>query len=353
MAIVIQVLGIVFGFSFLVFIHELGHFLVAKMYKVRVEIFSLGFGPDLIKYVFKGTKYCIKAIPFGGFVKMAGENIEEATGVDGEYTSLKWYKKICILLAGPFLNCIFSIFVFAFIFNFWGISIMSTDSSVGSVLENYPAAVANIIPGDKIKSIDGVNVNTWSDLAYNLIGKVNKQTTFAIERGTSSFNLNMIIKKNPMTGLGAIGISPVIINTEVGFFKSIYFGAKTSIIQMITTVRYFANKLILLESPGITGPVGIMHSFAGAIKSGMHDYLELIAFMSLALGLFNLFPIPSFDGGMIVLFLVEGILGKKISTKVVWWYSIFGLVFIICILFFATYNDLLQLGIINWLLSNV
>jgi regulator of sigma E protease len=343
MTIIFQILGITVGFGFLIFIHELGHFLAAKMCKVKILTFAFGFGPDLVKYTHNGTKYCIKVIPFGGFVTMAGENFEEAIGNDGEYLSLKWYKKIWISFAGPFLNYILAVFLFALIFNIWGVIKTPTDLFVGAVVKNYPAETAGIMPGDKIKSVNAIKINTWNDLSMNLKDKANKRTSFLIERGDSSFELSMIVAKNTMTGTGTIGITPV--KVKAGFLKSIYLGVEASIVNTIAPVTYLANKVISLEKPEFSGPIGIMQVMANAAKAGIQDYLRLIAVISVALGLFNLFPIPMVDGGVILLFLVEGITRKQINTKIIQVYNTIGLILMIVIFFFATYSDLLRLGI--------
>jgi regulator of sigma E protease len=345
MIIVIQILSILVGFGFLVFIHELGHFLAAKMCKVRILTFAFGFGPDLIKHTYKGTKYCIKAIPFGGFVSMAGDGPNQATGADGEYLSLKWYKKVWISFAGPFSNYILAVFIFAFVFNIWGATTISTSSSVGAVMENYPAAQAGLMIGDKIKSIDGIEINTWKELSDGLKDKADKQTSFVIDRGTYSFDLSMTVAKNPVTGTGAIGIAPLAIKTKAGFLKSIYLGAESSVTQTVMTLAYLTDKAISFEKPDISGPIGVMQVMANATKEGMAHYLKFLAVISVALGLFNLLPIPMVDGGMIVLFFVEGIIRKRISAKVVQIYNTIGLVFILGIFIFATYSDLLRLGV--------
>jgi regulator of sigma E protease len=350
MTILIQkILGVTVGFGFLIFIHELGHLFAAKMCKVRILTFAFGFGPDIIKHTYKGTKYCIKAIPFGGFVSMAGDDPNEATGADGEYLSLKWYKKAWIAFAGPFSNYILAVFLFAFVFNIWGVTTLSMGSSIESVVENYPAKQAGIMPGDTIKSIDGIEINTWNELALNLKDKADKQTVFVVERGTYSFDLSMIVAKNPTTGFGVIGVvghsTVKTVKVEAGFVKSLFLGAKTSIAQTIMNVAYIADRVISFKKPDISGPIGVMQVMANAIETGMCNYLRLLAIISVALGLFNLFPIPMVDGGMIVLFFIEGIIRKQISTKIVQIYKTIGLIFIIGIFIFATYGDLLRLGI--------
>jgi regulator of sigma E protease len=343
--IIFQVLGVIIGFSFLIFIHELGHFIAAKLCKVRVLAFALGFGPDIIKFNHLGTKYVFKVFPMGGFVSMAGENPKEAKGEIGEYLSLKWYKKIFIAFMGPFCNYLLAIFLFTFIFNIWGTSTVSNSSKIGDVLKDQPAAQAGLVRGDKIVSVDNKDISSWDDLSESLKNKADKETLFVIERDSYSFNINILVSKNPVTGTGIIGITPYVVHSDANFFKSIYLGAKVVITQSVMTVTYLFNKIVTFEKPELSGPVGIMNVMADATKSGIDEYLRLLAVISVALGLFNLFPIPMVDGGMIILFFVEGIIKKQISTKVVQIYNTIGLVFIVGIFIFATYSDFLRLGI--------
>ena len=341
----LQILGIIAGLGFLIFIHELGHFIAAKMCKVRVLTFALGFGPDIFKYHYKGTKYALKAIPLGGFCAMEGENPDDATGKEGEYLSLPWYKKIWIAFSGPFSNYLLAVFLFAFLFNIWGVSTVSNNSRIGGTVENFPAAHAGLQSGDIINSIDGTSVSTWMQMTDALKDKAEKEVPFIVTRGTYTFDITMKIAKHPVTGLGALGVVPYIEKSEAGFFKSAVLGVDAVVTQTVLTVLYLADKIISWEKPDIAGPVGVMQVMAKAAKSGMEDYIRLLAIISVALGLFNLFPIPLVDGGMIILFIVEGITRKKISTKIISVYNTIGIVLIAAIFIFATYSDLLRLGI--------
>ncbi|MDR2616335.1 MAG: M50 family metallopeptidase [Endomicrobium sp.] len=343
--IVLEILGIIVGFGFLIFIHELGHFIASKMCKVKVLTFALGFGPDIVKVNHNGTKYAIKAFPLGGVVLMDGENPKKAKGEIGEYLSLIWYKKIFIAFLGPFCNYLLAIILFAFIFNIWGTSTISNSSKIGGLLKDCPAEQAGLMSGDKIISIDGKSVNTWDDLSENFKSKAGKETYFVVERGSYSFNVNMLVSKNPVTGTGVIGITPYVTHDDANFFKSVYLGSKVVIVQTLMTVKYLYNKIVSFEKPELSGPIGIMNVMADATKSGIDEYLKLLGIISVALGLFNLFPIPMVDGGMILLFSIEGIIKKQISTKVVQIYNTIGLLFILAIFIFATYSDLLRLGI--------
>ncbi|MDR0956656.1 MAG: site-2 protease family protein [Endomicrobium sp.] len=345
MTLFLQAFCVAFGFGFLIFTHELGHFIAAKICKVKILTFAFGFGPSLLKCSYKGTKYSINLLPFGGFVAMAGENHENATGLKGEYLSLEWYKKVLISFAGPFSNYILAILLFTLIFSIWGVVTPAIEPIIGEIVANYPAAISGLKHGDKIKSIDSVEINTWDDLNNNLKNKINKTTSFVIERDNYSFNLNMVVAKNPITDMGTIGINPL--KTKPKIHKAIYFAIKTSIFQTVSSVKYLVNKIRTLEKPEISGPLGIIQIMGNATKAGAQNYLKLIAVISIALGLFNLFPIPMVDGGMIILFLIEGLIKKRISIKTIQVYNITGLIFIICIFFLVTLNDLVKLGIIN------
>ncbi|MDR1122527.1 MAG: M50 family metallopeptidase [Endomicrobium sp.] len=345
MTIIIQILGTVIGFGFLVFIHELGHFFAARACGIRVLTFAFGFGPDLVKYTYKNTKYCIKAIPFGGFVSMAGENSETATGSENEYLSLVWYKKALISFAGPFLNYTLAVFLFVFVFNIWGIDIISKTSLVGNIIKNKPAAQAGLLRGDRIKSIDGADINTWSEIMKNLKNKANKRAIFVVERGAYIFDVTLTVDKNSVTGSGVIGITPFIEKSKIGFFESVYLGMKIPLSQTFMTVEYLIAKLVSFEKPDISGPIGVMQLMSDAAKSGIADYLKFLAVISVALGMFNLFPIPIVDGGMIVLFVIEGIIRKRINMKIAQVYNTIGLIFVFGVFVFAMYSDFLKLGI--------
>ncbi|MDR2860835.1 MAG: M50 family metallopeptidase [Elusimicrobiota bacterium] len=347
MIVILQIVSVAIGFGVLIFIHELGHFTAARLCKVRVLTFSFGFGPDLVKFIRNETKYCIKLIPFGGFVAMAGEDPEKATGEKGEYLSLPWYKKIFIAFTGPLANYILAVALFAAIFNFWGAAQVSPFSQIGAIVENMPAYEAGLEPGDTIKSINGVETQLWADIANNLKDRAEKETNFLIERDGKDLNLKILVGKNPVTGAGVIGISPQVIKEKTGFFESFEYGARAVIMQSVMTVLYLGDKIVNLEKPDLSGPIGIMQIMAKATNDGLEDYLTLLAVISVALGLFNLFPIPFVDGGMIVLFLIEGIRRKRVGLRAIQVYNTVGIVIIGGIFIFATYSDLIRLGIGN------
>ena len=342
---ILQVLAVVFGLGFLVFIHELGHFSFAKLFKVKVLKFTLGFGREIWGFTKGETRYSLCLFPLGGMVAMAGENPDEATGQKDEFLSLPFYKKIMIIFAGPLMNYVFAILLFAVIFNIWGMTTLSDEAIIGALAKDSCAQKAGLLINDKILSIDGENIENWGALTTSLKDKAEKEVNLKILREEQEFDFNFILDKNPTTGSGMLGIQPLIIKEKVSFSNSFRLAYGTALYQTTFTLQYLWDKLIKWEKPEVAGPIGVIQFMANSAKSGFESYLRLLAVISVALGLFNLLPIPLVDGGMIVLFLVEGIIRKKISTKVISIYNYIGLGLILLIFLFATYSDLIRLGI--------
>ena len=344
-SILLQIIAVLFGLGLLIFIHELGHFTMAKLFKVKVLKFAFGFGKELIGFTKGETRYSICLFPFGGMVAMAGENPDDATGQKDEFLSLPFYKKIMIVFAGPFMNYVLAILLFAFIFNIWGLAIISNEAIIGALAKDSCAQKAGLFLDDKIVSIDGMPIEDWNDLTKNLKDKAEKEINIKILRQDQELEFNFVLDKNPTTGSGMLGIQPLIIKEKTSFFSSFYYACDTVLYQSTFTLQYLWDKLIKWEKPEVAGPIGVIQVMAKSAKSGFESYIRLLAVISVALGLFNLLPIPLVDGGMIVLFLLEGIIRKKISTKVIQVYNSIGLALILLIFLFATYSDLIRLGI--------
>lgn len=341
----IQVVAVLFGLGLLIFIHELGHFTVAKLYKVKVLKFAFGFGKELWGFTKGETRYSICLFPFGGMVAMAGENPDEATGAKGEFLSLSFYKKILIVFAGPLMNYVLAIFLFAFVFTIWGEATVSLEAIIGNIAPKSCAEQAGLLVNDKIISINDVEIKDWITLVENLKDNAEKEIIVKVLRQEQELEFNFVLDKNPTTGYGMLGVQPITKKTIIPFFKSFYVACDTVIYQSTFTLQYLWNKIVTWEKPDVAGPVGVIQVMARSAKAGFESYIRLLAVISVALGLFNLLPIPLVDGGMIVLFLVEGIIRKKIKTKVIEVYNYIGLTIILLIFLFATYSDLIRLGI--------
>ena len=214
---ILQVVAVLFGLGLLIFIHELGHFSMAKFYKVRVLKFAFGFGKELWGFTKGETRYSICLFPFGGMVAMAGENPEEATGTKDEFLSLNCFKKVMIVFAGPFMNYVLAFLLFTFCFSVWGIADISEQPIIGALAENQCAQKAGLQVGDNILYIDNIEIKTWNDIVPALKDKANKETKVMVLRGDEQLKFDMIIDENPTTKSGMLGIQPKITKEDCSF----------------------------------------------------------------------------------------------------------------------------------------
>ena len=205
-----SVLAFIFVLGVLIFVHELGHFIMARRIGVRVLTFSLGFGPKLLSFRRGDTEYCISAIPLGGYVKMAGENPEDTrTGANDEFLSKTKWQRFQVLVMGPVMNILLAIVVMALVL-YQGARVAANDSPViGSFKENSVAKAAGLQPGDRIVSVDGTPVDTWAELEMQILPKGNRRVRIVADRNGRSIEVDVVPAAEGKFEIGEIGIVPI------------------------------------------------------------------------------------------------------------------------------------------------
>ncbi|MCK9582071.1 MAG: M50 family metallopeptidase [Endomicrobiales bacterium] len=338
----LQLLSVVFGIGLLVLIHELGHFMFAKIYKIAVEKFTIGFGPELFGFTKAGTRYSICLIPLGGMVKMKGEDVEGLSGAPDEFFSQAWYKRLIIALFGPLMNYFLAAVLFAVVFLFWGVAGPSKLPYVGEVKSGMPAAMSGVLSGDLVKEINGKTINKWEDISQTIAAS-DGAISFILARGTSTLTVNMQADKDPVSGRFLVGIAPKIEFEKLSSFSSIKLAIEVPITQTVFTAKYLYDKITQGEKPELAGPIGVMQFLGKAASDGLASLLYLLGVLSVALGMFNLFPIPVLDGGHIMFAIIEGVSGRKVSAKAIQVATLIGFVFLISVMVFATYGDIARI----------
>jgi regulator of sigma E protease len=337
--------------SVLIVVHEFGHFIIAKKMGVRVEQFSLGFGKVLFRKKKGGTEYSISAIPLGGFVKMAGDNPVEYSGKPDEYFSKAPGKRFWIIFFGPLLNYILAILIFWMIF-FAGYPTLTT--KIGGLIDNFGAKEAGLKVGDRIAYIDGEKTENWEDLQKIIYSK----------RETASVNISFLRDGKELSAvvklksqvledqigqkhkLSLLGVTPFdeIVKVRHGFWESFGLGLNKSWDLTLMTYkalgRMVTGGLSMRES--MTGPLGIFFITSKAAQLGVVAVLHLMAVLSLSLAIFNLLPLPILDGGHIALLALEKIRKRALSVKVDDIVNKAGLSFILFLVIFVTYNDIVR-----------
>lgn len=340
-----------FILGLLIIVHEFGHFIVAKRMGVRVERFSLGFGPQLFKRKKKDTEYVLSLIPLGGYVKLAGDNLEEYKGNPDEYLAKSPGQRAAIIFFGPLLNYVLGFLFFWLIF-FIGYPMLTT--KVGSLIDGLGAKEVGIQVGDRIVAVDGQKVDLWEELQKIIQDKKSTDVVkVSLLRNNKELVYEVKIKEKELDDLlgqkhsvGLLGITPEgeIVQVRYGPIESFILGAnKTKDLTVITyraLWRIARGKLSMRES--VTGPLGLFYITSKAAKVGMVALLHLIAVLSLSLSIFNLLPFPVLDGGHLVFLAMEKIRGKTLGLKAERIVTQIGLTVIISLALFVTYNDFLR-----------
>lgn len=330
-------------------IHEFGHFIFAKIFGVYVYEFSIGMGPKIISKKGKNgeTDYSIRAIPIGGYVQLAGEEIDDDKKIPKNrkmYSKPAW-QRFLIMFFGPMNNFILAIILLLLYAFIWGAPVLTptlTDVSSGSAAE-----AAGLVVGDTVLEVNNHKASTTDDVQlYLALTKSGQTVNFKIKRQDGNIeNINVTPRKENVDGKETYRYGITFGgNVEKGFFKSIKysfvkFGALMK--QMAITVKsLFTGKLSLKN---MSGPIGIYSIVGSTASSGISSVIQLVALLSVNVGFINLIPFPAFDGGRILFLIIEKIKGSPVTTKTENIVHAIGFVLLMILMLYITFNDILRL----------
>ena len=335
----------VFVFGLLIIFHEFGHFVVAKLVGIKVNEFSLGFGPKLLTVTRGETTYNLRLVPLGGFVNMAGMDPNEETDekdIERGFNKKTVWQRIAVIFSGPFMNFFLAVLLFAVIFAFQGQPVASSGTGIGDVNPGYPAELAGLAAGDKIVAVDGITVDNWNDMARLINERPEKDISVLVLRGDSQ----LLVEMKPIRdvdGLGKIGIYPAEEYVRVGLLQSISLGVQWTV-TFTVVIMEFLSKMIFGQVPAeLGGPVRIVNEIGVAAQLGFIMLLKLAAILSLNLGLFNLFPIPALDGSRILFLVWEKIRRRPVDPVKESFIHLVGFGLLMLLMLIITYNDILQI----------
>lgn len=334
-------------FSLIIFVHELGHFLTARLFKVTVHEFAIGMGPKLISWGKKQTKYSIRIVPVGGYCKMEGE--DEASQNEGSFSGKPWYARLIILASGAGMNVILG-FVVCIIYTIILTSqtgIIAT-TTIDALAPEAPAASV-LQAGDRILEINGSKVNIKRDIDFEISRNGTENAKILVERNGEelSFDIKPVTETYEDGTMGhMIGIylktdTPNVLNIlHESFFQTIWMG-KTVIVSLGMLI---SGKASMNDVSGPVGVVSTMNTVAqGGGIVGLINLLMLGSLISVNIGIMNLLPLPALDGGRIFFILIEGIRRKPIPPEKEGIVHFIGLILLFGLMIFATWNDIMRL----------
>lgn len=342
----LSILAVLVALSPIVIIHEFGHYIACRLTGIRVNEFSFGFGKILWHKKIGDTDYQVRAIPFGGFVEPAGPMFHPQDAPEPpkpyEFAAKKWYAKFFMVVNGALFNYLLAGIIFGLLIYIQGRPVTDTTqlpAVIETVAEGYPAAKIDLKPGDKITEINGTAVMNWKDVSDAL---ATREGALHLNYERNGKNLSATIlpqdfnEKEPKI----LGITVQMAFTPVSWWKAAgwgfyqcYYWTKFSLVSL---GQSFARK----KAPELAGPIGIVNVIHQAAHRGLLDFVFLIAMLSVAVGMFNLFPIPILDGGYAVVYLWEGLTHKLPTEKTLNIAVNCGLYLLILLVVYASYSDI-------------
>lgn len=329
-------------FGLLIFIHELGHFLVAKRVGIRVLEFALGMGPKLFGFQKGETLYSLRLFPIGGFVRMAGMEPQDLDDERGFNKKSVW-QRMAVISAGPAMNLVLAVFLFASIFAFIGLP--RPEPIIGEVIPGHPAAAADLQPGDRVLAINGEKVGSWAEMVALIQKHPGQPLTIEVQRGQERLKIKLVAESRRTDDgqeLGFIGIGQALGR------QNPLEALKNGLLQTIGIVFFWFKALALMISrkmaPDFAGPIGITQMIGEATRSGLTNLLSLAGALSANLGLINLLPIPALDGSRLLFLLLEAVRGKPIDPARENFIHLIGFAVLIFLAIVIAYQDLLRLG---------
>lgn len=356
--------------SVLILIHEIGHFLAARRAGVLVEEFGFGLPPRILGKKIGETLYSINALPFGGFVKLHGENSEDAVEVKSRaFINRPKLQRSLIIIAGVFMNFILAIVAFGIVYSFSGIPKPTGKVEVVDISSSSPAVTSGIIVGDIVTKVDKKPITKNSEFIDLIEAKKGQKVALEIEREVegqkSTLNVTTTPRENPPDDEGPLGVK--ITDSEIYYppvwqrpFYGIYYGFQDALfwgLTVITSLIKIFTDLFGGQLPkGLSGPVGIFAVTSEATKVGWLAVVNLVGILSVNLAILNILPFPALDGGRLLFIGIESVLGRKVLPKVESAVHTVGMVILLLIIFAITFNDiraLIQAGSISNFLDSM
>ena len=348
------VLALIVVLGVLIFFHELGHFLMARLFGVGVERFSLGFGPRLFGLQRGRTDYRVSAFPLGGYVKMVGENPDEEISeadIPESFTHKPVSRRIFIVAAGPTFNLLLAVLIFYGLYLTYGT--LWLKPVIGQVSPDMPAQAAGLQPGDEVVQINGAAIKKWEELAALIDGSNGRELTLVINRGGDNLTLTakpVLVDGQTIFGeprkrsvLGIVASGDVV-RERVGPLTALSMSlASTWDIIRLTAIGVAKMISGALSTKELGGPILIAQMAGQQAEEGLASFLSFMAFISINLAILNFLPIPVLDGGHLMFYTIEIIRRKPVSVKARERAQQFGMAALMALMVLVFYNDITRL----------
>ena len=336
----LTILACIFVFGILVTVHEFGHFITAKLTGMRVEEFSIGFGPKVYQQQDGETLYSLRMLPLGGYNKIAGMDPDDPEDPERGFNSKPVASRMLVILAGSLMNFVLPVLIFFGLFLAFGMDVPENKPVLGQIIEGYPAEQSGLKEGDRILSINGKPVHEWMDIRNNIADSGMQPIPFEIQRDTEKLTITVTPGVNPETGKPFIGVVSSLKNVRLSPVQAAVASVtatKNIIKNMYASLYHMVTGKTKAE---FSGPVGVAKMAGEVAHKGFDRLMQFTAMLSLNLAIINLLPLPALDGGHFLILLIEAITGHKLGKSDMQNIQKVGVAMILALTIFATFKDL-------------
>lgn len=335
-----HIVAAVFAFGVMIFCHELGHFLLAKRVGITVHAFALGFGPRIAGIRHRGTLYAINLFPLGGYVRLAGEDLDDADD-PGSFRSKTVWQRMAVVAAGPVMNLLLAVVLLTATVLALGVPV-GVSNRIGQLMAGWPAERVGLRSGDAIIAIDGVPMENGEVVIDTIHRRPEQQLVLTIERTGTRFDVTVTSRRDPRQNIGLIGFRPEAIRQRMGAGRALAWslGMTGDTIELIfmTIGSFFREGRRLLDQ--LAGPVGAVMFLGEAGQVGAEMFVYTAAGLSIMIGIFNLLPIPALDGGRLSFLIVEAFRRRPVDPKREGYIHLVGFALLLLLLVTLTVRDI-------------
>ena len=336
----LTILACIFVFGILVTVHEFGHFITAKLTGMKVEEFSIGFGPTIYQQQEGETLYSLRMLPLGGYNKIAGMDPDDPEDPEHGFNSKPVSSRMLVILAGSLMNILLPVLIFFGLFLAFGMDVPENKPVLGQIIEGYPAEQSGLKEGDRILSINGKPVHEWLDIRKNIADSGMQPIPFEIQRDKEKLTITVTPGVNPETGKPFIGV--------VSSLKNVRLTPGQAAVASVTATKNIIKNMYASLYHMVTGktkaefsgPVGVAKMAGEVAHKGFDRLMQFTAMLSLNLAIINLLPLPALDGGHFLILLIEAVTGHKLGKTAMQNIQKVGVAMILALTIFATFKDL-------------
>jgi len=333
----------IIAFSVMIMVHELGHFLMAKRTGITVHAFAIGFGPRVAGVRRGDTLYAINLLPFGGYVRMAGEDLDDAGG-EGSFRAKPVWQRMAVVAAGPAMNLVLAVLLLMGSALALGVPV-GVSNRIGQLVPGWPAGQAGLRPGDAIVAIDGQPMARGEDVIDTIHRRPEQDLVLTVQRGGERFTVRVHSRLDPRQKIGLIGFRPEAIRERMGPGRALAWSlgivGQTVDVVFTTLVGLVREGARIFDQ--LAGPVGAVVFLGEQGAAGAEMFLYTTAGLSIMIGIFNLLPIPALDGGRLLFLVVEALRRRPVDPKREGYIHLVGFVLLILLLVTLTVRDIAKL----------